>query len=59
MRMTKTIFHVQPMPRTAAHSLALAAALVILVISVGNALAKRLEQRASADRLSIGDVAEN
>jgi hypothetical protein len=57
--MTKTIFHIQPMPRTVARSLALAALLVILVLSVGGALAERMEQRASADRLSIGDVAEN
>lgn len=56
--MTKTIFHIQPMPRSAARSLALAALLVILVLSIGGALAQRMEQRASEDRLSIGDVAE-
>ena len=53
--MTKTIFHIQSVAR----SLALAALLVVLVLSVGGALAERVEQRASADRLSIGDVAEN
>ena len=56
--MTKTIFHIHPMPRTVARSLALAALLVILVLSVGGALAERLEHRATSDRLSIGDVAE-
>lgn len=58
MRMAKTIFHIQPMPRTFARSLALAALLVILVLSVGGALAERLEQRAVEDRLSIGEVAD-
>jgi hypothetical protein len=59
MRMTKTIFHIQSMPRPVARSLAFAALLVILLLSVGGALAERMEQRASADRLSIGDVAGN
>ena len=58
MRMTKTIFHVQPMPRPVARSLAIAALLVIVVLSIGGALAQRMEQRASEDRLSFGDVAE-
>ena len=58
MRMTKTIFHIQPMPRTVARSLALAALLVVLGLSVGGALAERMEQRASQDRISIGDVAD-
>jgi len=57
--MTKTIFHIQPMSRPVARSLAVAALLVVLVLSVGGALAERLEQRASADRLSIGNVTEN
>ncbi|NJO33369.1 MAG: hypothetical protein HC869_09705 [Rhodospirillales bacterium] len=56
--MTKTIFHIHSMPRPLARSLAIAAMLVILVLSVGGALAERLEQRASEDRLSIGDVAD-
>jgi hypothetical protein len=56
--MTKTIFHIQPMPRPVARSLALAAGLFVLVLSVGGALAERMEQRASEDRLSIGDVAD-
>ncbi|HEV8391467.1 MAG TPA: hypothetical protein VGQ35_16570 [Dongiaceae bacterium] len=56
--MTKTIFHIHPMPRQIARPLALAALLVILVLSIGGALAQRMEQRASEDRLSIGDVAE-
>jgi hypothetical protein len=55
MRMTKTILHLSSMPR----SLGLVALLVVLVLSVGGALAERIEQRASADRLSIGDVADN
>jgi hypothetical protein len=59
MRMTKTIFRIQSMPRPVARSLALAALLVVLVLSVGGALAERMEQRASEDRLSIGDIAEN
>lgn len=56
--MTKTIFHIQPLPRTVARSLALAALLVVLVLSVGGALAERLGQRATQDRLHVGDVAE-
>jgi hypothetical protein len=54
MRMTKTIFHVQPMPRPIARSLAIAAILVIVVLSIGGALAQRMEQRAAQDRLSVG-----
>jgi hypothetical protein len=55
MNMTKTIFHhIQPLPRP----LAVTALLVILVLSVGGALAERMEQRASQDRLTIGDVIE-
>jgi hypothetical protein len=57
--MTKTIFHIHPMPRPIARSLALAALLVVLVLSVGGALAERMEHRASQDRLSMGEVAEN
>jgi hypothetical protein len=56
--MTKTILHIQLMPRPVARSLALAALLVILVLSVGGALAERMEQRATQDRLSFGDAAE-
>ena len=56
--MTKTVFHLQPMSRPLARFLALAALVVVLVLSVGGALAERLEQRASEDRLSIGDIAE-
>ena len=58
MNMSKTIFHFQPLPRPLARPLALAALLVILVLSVGGALAERMEQRASQDRLTIGDVVE-
>jgi hypothetical protein len=58
MKMTKTMIHIRSMPARAARSLGLAALLVILGLSVGGALAERLEQRASEDRLSIGDVAE-
>ena len=56
--MTKTIFHIQPMPRTLARSLGLAALLVVLALSVGGAVAERMEQRAEQDRLAIGDVTE-
>lgn len=56
--MTKTIFQIQQMPRPLARPLALAALLVILVLSVGGALAERMEQRASQDRLVIGDIGE-
>jgi len=56
--MTKTIFHIQAMPRPVARSLAIAAILVLLVLSVGGALAQRMEQRASEDRLSFGELAE-
>ena len=56
--MTKTIVHIQPLPRVLARPVAVAALLVVLVLSVGGALAERLEQRASDDRLSVGDVSE-
>ena len=59
MRMTKSIFQIQSMPRPVARSFALAALLVVLVLSVGGALAERMEQRAVEDRLSIGDAAGN
>ena len=59
MRMTKSIFQIQSMRRPVARSFALAALLVVLVLSVGGALAERMEQRASEDRLSIGDAAGN
>jgi hypothetical protein len=58
MNMNKTIFYIQPLPRPLARPLALAALLVILALSVGGALAERMEQRASQDRLTIGDVTE-
>jgi hypothetical protein len=58
MKMTKTMIHIRSIPVRAARSLGLAALLVIFGLSVGGALAERLEQRASEDRLSIGDVAE-
>lgn len=56
--MTKTIFHFEPLPRPLARPLAVAALLVILVLSIGGALAERMGQRASQDRLSFGDVSE-
>ena len=62
MKMTRTIFHFQPMSRPfgrpLARPFAVAALLVILALSVGGALAERLEQRASEDRLSFGAAAE-
>jgi hypothetical protein len=57
-KMTKTIFHIQPIPQPVARSLAIAALLVIIILSIGGALAQRMEQRASEDRLSFGDVAD-
>ncbi len=59
MRMTKSVFQIRSMPRPVARSFALAALLVVLVLSVGGALAERMEQRAVEDRLSIGDAAGN
>jgi hypothetical protein len=56
--MNKTIFHIQTLPRPLARSLTVAALLIILVLSVGGALAERMEQRASQDRLTIGAVIE-
>ena len=56
--MTKTIFQTQPMSRVMARSMAIAALLVIVVLSIGGALAERMEQRATQDRLSFGDTAE-
>lgn len=56
--MTKTIVPIQPLSRTLARPLALAALLVVLVLSVGGAFAERMEQRATEDRLSFGEVSE-
>jgi len=58
MKMTKTIFHIQPMPQSVARSLAIAAILAIVILSIGGALAQRMEQRAEQDRFSFGDLAE-
>jgi hypothetical protein len=58
MKMTKAISHIRSMPRPLARPLAVAALLALLVLSVGGALAERLEQRSAQDRLSIGDVTE-
>ena len=58
MTMTKSIFHIQPLPRALARPLSVAALLVVLALSIGGALAERMEQRASDDRLSVGDVSE-
>ena len=38
---------------------ALAAVLAVLALSIGGAVNERMEQRAQADRLSFGDVADN
>jgi hypothetical protein len=57
--MTKTIFHIQPMPRPMARSLAIAAILVIVVLSIGGALAQRMEQRAVQDRFSVGSTEQS
>ncbi len=59
MRMTKSMFQIRSVRRPVARSFALAALLVVLVLSVGGALAERMEQRAVEDRLSIGDAAGN
>lgn len=59
MRMTKTIFHLQPMPRSLARSLGLVAVLVVLALSIGGAVGQRMEQRASQDRFAIGETAQH
>lgn len=58
-KMTKSIFHIQPLPQSVARALAIGALLIIALLSIGGALAQRMEQRASEDRLSFGDIAEN
>lgn len=58
MRMTKAIFHIRPIPQRLARALSLVAILAVLVLSVGGALAQRMEQRAEQDRLSFGDVTD-
>ena len=52
--MTKTIFHVTPMPRPLSRPLAITAILALLALSIGGALAQRMEQRATQDRFSLG-----
>jgi hypothetical protein len=54
--MTKAIFHVRPIPQRLARALSLVAILAVLVLSVGGALAERLEQRAEQDRFCFGGV---
>lgn len=54
MSMSKTIFNVQPIPPSLAKPLAIAAILAILALSIGGALAERMELRAAEDRLSVG-----
>lgn len=56
MNMTETIFHIQPITQPLSKPLAVAAILVILALSIGGALAQRMEQRAAEDRLSFGDT---
>ncbi|HET6621236.1 MAG TPA: hypothetical protein VFG64_14975 [Dongiaceae bacterium] len=56
--MTKAIFHIRPIPQPLARSLSLIAIVVVLVLSVGGALAQRMEHRAEQDRLSFGDVTD-
>jgi hypothetical protein len=55
--MNKTILPMQYFPRHLSRSLAFAAIMIILALSIGGALAERMEQRAVEDRLSFGDVA--
>lgn len=57
--MLKTIFDQQPFPRLLTRPLAFAALLAILALSIAGALAQRMEDRASEDRLTIGDVGEH
>ena len=45
--------------RSLSKFLAFAAILVVLALSIGGALGKRMEQRAEQDRFSFGDVADN
>ena len=56
--MSKSIFHIQSVPRPLARPIAFTALLVILVLSIGGALAERMQERESHDRLTIGDVAD-
>jgi hypothetical protein len=56
MNMLKTIFHVQPLPSPLSRPLAIAAVMVILALTIGGALAERMEQRAAEDRLSFGET---
>ena len=56
--MNKTILQMQYYPQHLSRSLAFAAILIILALSIGGALAERMEQRAAEDRLSFGDAAE-
>ena len=56
--MTRTIAHFRPISHSLARVFALAALLVIIVLSVGGALAQRMEHHAQQDRFSVGDIAE-
>jgi hypothetical protein len=58
MKMTKPIFHIRSISQPSARVLSLAAILLVVVLSVGGALAQRMEQHAQQDRLSIGDVTQ-
>ena len=58
MKMSKSIFHISSTPRPLARPLAFAALVIILALSIGGALAQRMEHRASVDRLTIGDSAD-
>ncbi|MGH6892061.1 MAG: hypothetical protein ACREEP_07370 [Dongiaceae bacterium] len=54
--MTKAIFHIHPMPQSLSRPLAIAAILALLALSIGGALAQRMEQRAAADRFGFGET---
>jgi hypothetical protein len=56
--MTKAVFQMHPLLNPISRPLAVAAIMVVLALSIGGALAERLEQRAAEDRLSVGVVAE-
>lgn len=56
--MNKTILPMHYFPRHLSRSLAFAAILIVLALSIGGALAERMEQRAAEDRLSFGIAAE-
>lgn len=56
--MNKTILPMQYFSQHLSRSLAFAAIMIVLALSIGGALAERMEQRAAEDRLSFGGATE-